>query len=247
MKIFGSVVFALALSLTNSLCLAGERKLEIATTEYPPYYGKDLENGGFMTEIVVEALKRAGYDVEIKFLPWKRALEGIKAGKHDGLYTVWYRKEREAWLVYSDPIAPANEVGFLKRKDEDISFKTIEDLKPYTIGVTRGYALPPGFDQASLKISWEKDDEVSLRKLHKGRVDLVLTDRILGKFIIDTKIPEAVPDLVWLDPPVLVEFQHLVFSKKAGNFAMRLANFNRGLAEIEADGTLNAIITRHGF
>ncbi len=48
MKTFGSVVFALALSLASSLCLAGERKLEIATTEYPPYYGKDLENGGFM-------------------------------------------------------------------------------------------------------------------------------------------------------------------------------------------------------
>ncbi len=247
MKIFGSVVFALALSLTNSLCLAGERKLEIATTEYPPYYGKDLENGGFMTEIVVEALKRAGYDAEIKFLPWMRAMEGIKAGKHDGLYTVWYRKEREAWFVYSDPIAPANEVGFYKHKNKDISFKTIEDLKPYTVGVTRGYALPPGFDQASLKISWEKNDEVSLRKLHKGRVDLVLADKILGKFIIDTKIPESVPDLVWLDPPVLVESQHLVFSKKAGNFAMKLADFNRGLAEIEADGTLSAIVARHGF
>ena len=76
MKTFGSVVFALALSLASSLCLAGERKLEIATTEYPPYYGKDLENGGFMTEIVVEVFKRAGYDAEIKFLPWKRALEG---------------------------------------------------------------------------------------------------------------------------------------------------------------------------
>ncbi len=85
MKTFGSVVFALALSLANSLCLAGERKLEIATIEYPPYYGKDLENGGFMTEIVVEALKRAGYDAEIKFLPWKHALEGIKAGKHNGM------------------------------------------------------------------------------------------------------------------------------------------------------------------
>ena len=180
-------------------------------------------------------------------MPWKRALEGIKAGKHDGLYTVWYRKEREAWFVYSDSIAPANELGFYKRKEKDISFKTIEDLKPYTIGVTRGYALPPGFDQASLKISRVKDDEVSLRKLHKGRVDMVLTDKILGKFIIDTKIPEAVPGLVWLDPPVLVEFQHLVFSKKVGDFAMKLADFNRGLAEIEADGTLNAIIARHGF
>jgi polar amino acid transport system substrate-binding protein len=247
MKTFWSVVFALALSLASSLSLAGEGKLEIAATEYPPYYGKDLENGGFLTEIVVEALKRAGYDAEIKFLPWTRAFEGTKAGKHDGLYSVWYRKEREEWCVYSDPIPPANETGFYKRKDKDISFKTIEDLKPYTIGVGRGYGLPPGFEEASLKISRVKDDEVSLRKLHKGRVDLVLTDRILAKFIIDTKIPEAVTDLEWMDPPVQVEIQHLVFSKKAGDYAARLVAFNRGLAEIKADGTLKAIMAKHGF
>ena len=60
MKAFGTVVFGLALSLASSFCLAGERKLDIGTTEWPPYYGKDLQNGGFMTEIVVEAFKRAG-------------------------------------------------------------------------------------------------------------------------------------------------------------------------------------------
>jgi len=247
MKALGAVAVALAIAFASSVCLADGNKLNIVADNYPPYYGKELRDGGVLTEIVVEALKRAGYDVEIKFVPWKRALEGTKLGKHDGLYSVYYRKEREEWFVYSDPIPPANEIGFYKHKNKDISFKTIEDLKPYTIGVTRGYALPPGFDQASLKISWVKDDEVSLRKLHKGRVDLALVDKILGTFIMDTKIPEAVPDLVWLDPPVHVEFQHLVFSKKAGNFAMKLADFNRGLAEIEEDGTLNAIIKKSGF
>ncbi len=64
MKTFGSVVFALAFSLASSPCLAGERKLEIATAEYSPYYGKDLESGGVMTEIVVKALTRAGTNAQ---------------------------------------------------------------------------------------------------------------------------------------------------------------------------------------
>jgi polar amino acid transport system substrate-binding protein len=247
MKAFGTVVFGLFLFFfASSLCLAGERKLEIGTTEWPPYYGQDLQNGGFMTEIVVEAFKRVGYDAEIKFMPWKRALEGAKAGKHDGLYTVWYRKEREEWFVFSDPL-PANEVGFYKRKDKNISFEIFADLKPYTIGVVRGYALPPGFDEASLKTSLAKDDEENLRKLHKGRVDLVLTDKITGKFILDTSIPDAVSDLEWLDPPLHVDIQYLVFSKMAGDYAARLVAFNRGLAEIKADGTLKAIMAKHGF
>ena len=117
----------------------------------------------------------------------------------------------------------------------------------YTIGLARGYVLPPGFDEVSLKLSRVKDDEMSLRKLHKGRVDLVLTDKIVGKYIIETKIPDAVPDLEWLDPPLTVEFNYVVFSKKAGDYAAKLTDFNRGLAEIKADGTLATIAAQHGF
>jgi polar amino acid transport system substrate-binding protein len=236
----------IALMIVCSPAIAAERTLNIVAYDYPPYFSKDLENGGFMAEIIVEAFKRSGHDVEILFLPWKRALEGIKNGKHDGLFTIWYRPEREEWFIYSDPL-PANQLGFYKRKDQNFSFETIEDLKPYTIGVGRGYALPPGFEEASLKISEVKDDEVSLRKLHKGRVDLVLTDKILGKYIIDTRIPEAISDLEWLEPAVHIDIQYLVISKKAPDYDDILASFNEGLAAMRADGTLKSIMTDHGF
>jgi polar amino acid transport system substrate-binding protein len=247
MKSFEAVIFGLALSLASSLCFASEKTLEIVADNYPPYYGKDLPNGGVLTEIIVEAFKRTGYDVEIKFVPWKRALEGAKAGKYDGIYTLWYRREREEWFAYSDPVSPASEIGFYKRKDKGISFETFEDLKPYTIGVGRGYERPPGFDEASLKISLAKDDEENLRKLHKGRVDLALTDKIVAKHVIDTRIPNANPDLEWLPPTLYVETNHFAFSRKTEDFVTKLADFDRGLSEIEADGTLKMIIAKHGF
>ncbi len=43
-----------------------------------------------MTELIIEAFARVGYDATVKFLPWKRALESTKSGKYDGLFTVWY-------------------------------------------------------------------------------------------------------------------------------------------------------------
>ncbi len=247
MKTFGSVVFGLALSLANSLCLASEKTLNIVADNYPPYYGEDLPKGGVLTEIIVEAFRRTGYELKIKWVPWKRAVEGAKAGKYDGIYTLWYREERKAWFVYSDPIPPASETGFYKTREKDISFETFEDLKPYTIGVGRGYVRPPGFDEASLTTSLAKDDEENLRKLHKGRVDLALTDRIVAKHIIDTRIPDAAPDLEWLPPALHVETNHFAVSRKTANFTTKLADFNRGLREIEADGTLERIIAGHGF
>jgi polar amino acid transport system substrate-binding protein len=247
MKALGAVTVGLAIAFVGSVCVADDNKLSIVADNYPPYYGKELRNGGLLTEIVAEAFKRAGYDVEIKFMPWKRALEGAKAGKHDGLFTLWYREEREEWFVYSDPMSPASEIGFYKRKGSEIYFQTFEDLKPYTIGVGRGYATPPGLDEASLKTSLARDDEENLRKLHKGRIDLALTDKLVAKYIINTRIPDAAPHLEWLPPTLHVETNHFAISRKAENFNMKLADFNRGLAAIEADGTLKAIIAKHGF
>ena len=62
-----------------------------------------------------------------------------------------------------------------------------------------------------LKTALATDDEENLRKLQKGRVDLVLTDKIVGRYIINTKIPGAASELDWLDPPVSTEIQYIVF------------------------------------
>ena len=234
------------MTLSTSATLAAEKTINLAATEYPPFYGADLEGNGFMTELIIEAFARVDYDVTVKFLPWKRALEGTKAGKHDGLFTVWYRAEREEWFVFSDPL-PANEIGFYKRKDRDISYRDYDDLKPYSIGVVRGYASPPGFDEAGLKTSLANDDEQNLKKLQKGRVDLVLSDKIVGKFQIDTYLSPGDGELEWLEPPLTVDIQYLVISKEVANYDTTLADFNRGLAEIDADGTLKTIMAKHGF
>jgi polar amino acid transport system substrate-binding protein len=173
-------------------------------------------------------------------------LEGAKIGKYDGLYSVWYRPEREEWFVFSDAL-PANELGFFKHKDKDISFGSYDELKPYTIGVVRGYALPPGFEEAGLKTSLGNDDEQNMRKLYKRHVALVLIDKIQAQYIINSTIPEAADKLDWIDPPAHVDIQYLVISKQAPDHQILLADFNSGLAEMTADGTLVAIMTRHGF
>ena len=103
-----TIALAVALiAFASSPWAADKRVLNIAATEYPPFYSAEIEGGGFMTEIVTEAFRREGYDPDIRFLPWKRALEGAKRGKYDGLFTVWYRPEREEWFLFS-ALLPAN-------------------------------------------------------------------------------------------------------------------------------------------
>lgn len=225
---------------------AVDKNIEIVATEYPPYYGSELQNQGFITEIVVSAFDRSGYDSTIRFLPWQRAFDGTKAGKYTVLYTMWYRKEREEWFEFSDAL-PANEVGFFRRVGDDISFSNFADLKPYTIGVVRGYVNPPGFDEAGLTTEVVDNDALNLNKLLRGRIDLVLIDKIVGQHILNINHAQHKHEVEWMKPPVRVETQHLVVSKRAPGSRTLLDDFNRGLTAIIADGTVKQIMQKHGF
>ena len=226
---------------------AAPKKVTLAATEYPPYYGELLPNQGVITEIVREAFKHAGYEVKVKFLPWKRALEMTRQGEFNALFTAWYREKREQWFGFSDPLPIANEIGFYKRKDRNISYRTLEDLRPYKIGIVRGYSNPLEFEQAKLDTEEVTEDRLNIQKLAVGRIDLALIDKIIGQHIIDTELPESAQKLEWLDPPLKIDNQYLIFSKKFGDYREKIADFNRGLRQIIEAGIVKAIISKHGF
>ena len=227
--------------------LAAAQEVTLVSSEHPPYFGENLGNYGFITEIIVEAYKKAGYDVKVEFMPWARGLELTKQGDYDGMFALWHRKDREEWFVFSDPLPP-NELGFYKRASDDISFTTLEDLKPYVIGTVRGYANPPEFDQASyLRKEETVDDETNLRKLLNKRVDLVVIDKGLAMYTLETEFPNQKGDAEWIEPALEKVDQHLVISKKAKDYQQKLEDFNRGLKQLTEEGGVQEILTKHGF
>jgi polar amino acid transport system substrate-binding protein len=228
------------------LSAAGHRA-KLAATEYPPYYGQQLPNQGVITEIIRKAFNRAGYEVEIQFLPWKRALEATRRGEFDALYTAWNRGERTRWFAFSDPLPITNKIGFFKRVDRTISYRTIEDLHPYKIGTVRGYSNPPEFDRAGLNTEAVTEDRLNMKKLAADRIDLVLIDKVIGQHIIRTDLPESAQSLEWLDPPLKIEDQYLIFSKAVKDYSKKRTDFNRGLRKIIMEGTAEAIIIKHGY
>ena len=225
----------------------GGRQVILATTEYPIYYGENLKNQGVISEIIRAAFYQAGYEVTITFLPWNRALEMTRHGDFNALFTAWYRKEREQWFAFSDPLPIANEIGFYKQKNRTISYRTIDDLRPYKIGTVRGYSNPPEFNQGKLNTEEVTDDSLNMHKLAVGRIDLVLIDKVIGQHIIDTELPESARDLEWLEPPLKIDNQYLMFSKKFKHYEKTIIDFNQALKQISDSGIVKAIMTRHGF
>lgn len=240
------ILATLSLLLSSVVPAHAAETVQLVTTEYPPYMGQGLPRGGVIVEIAVEAFKRAGYASNVTFLPWARALNDGKEGRADGMVGIWHNAEREQWFAFSNQL-PSNQIGFYKRSNSPISYKALADLKSYSIGIVRGYANPKAFEDAKLRVSEVVDDEANVRKLAGEHLDLVLIDKGVGQYLINTKVPEAKGKLVWMEPAIEKLPMHVAFPKKAAGFDKKLAAFNQGLQSMEKDGTLAKMVAEAGI
>lgn len=209
--------------------------------------GGKLENFGFTSHIVTEAFGRVGYRVKYTFLPWARLLKQVEAGKFDAGCAAYYSEERARIFAFSAPYAQGP-VVFYKRKDRDITFRTLADLKPYRIGVARGYVNNAEFDAADyLRKEVANDNDLNLKKLLAERVDLVAIDKFVAQHLLQTSMPEGGELLEPLDPPLAENPIHLIFSRKRDGYERRIRDFNRGLEAIIEDGTVRRILQQYGF
>jgi polar amino acid transport system substrate-binding protein len=227
---------------------ASPHPLVLAATEYPPYYSEAMAHGGPVTEITVDALHKAGLEVEVRFMPWARALRLGELGEVDGLIGVWRSPEREQKFIYSHPVI-SNRVALCKRASsrEPSRFEGYDRLTPYTVGTVRGYADPPGLAAAGIRSEPSTDDLQNLRKLLAGRVDLVLIDTRVGQYLMQEQLPAALKEVQCLEPAVQEPEQYLVITRHRPDAASLIQRFDAQLQHMRADGEYRAAVSRWGL
>lgn len=237
----------LALSFGYSVGAFAQTRDTIRLTngESPPLLSKDAPHYGIASHIVTEAFARVGVKVEYGFFPWKRSYELAKRGMWDGSAVWWDKAERHQYFLYSDPVIPTKQVLFhLKRKAFD--WNTYEDLKEVRIGGTLGYTYGPQFDAAEAAGIIETDrgpsDELGLKKLLKGRIDVFPGDvMITYEQIRKTFTAEEAALFTHHPKPIDNQPLSLILSKKVpGNEQMR-DRFNEGLRMLKESGKYDQI------
>ncbi|MFK3973109.1 substrate-binding periplasmic protein [Pseudomonas sp. NPDC087358] len=169
-----------------SFSAAGE-KLRIVTEPWAPY--AMVENGqasGLDYDTTAIVFQRLGIDVQWQFLPWKRCLMMLQQGEADGALDIFKISERDDLLLYpSEPLSDVNYVLF-QANARPHAFNGLEDLKGLTVGVSPGYLYTPQFDSSTDFIHEPAPShEANFGKLIRGRIDLMVTDRIVGQQMID--------------------------------------------------------------
>ena len=238
-------VIAHLLSIILLLCLsmvARAEKLRIVTEPWAPYVYE--ENGkalGLDYETTAIVFKRLGIDVEWQFLPWKRCLAMLEQGLADGALDIFHSDEREATLLY--PSEPLSEVEFVMfyANARPHPFRTLDDLRGLTVGTSPGYLYSQAFSESPL---FERETapthEANFGKLQLGRIDLLITDRRVGRHLLEQM---RLGDQITENPLVVSrQSQYLAVRRNAGmdllvqRFGAELKRFKRepGYAELSA-------------
>ena len=229
--------------------LFGQNKTIVLANEtsWPPHYGKDLKNGGYTTEIISEAMKAVGYDVEIKWLNWNRALALSSKGIYDGLGACYYNKNRAEKFAYTDPIGDTQTV-FFKLKTKKINYEKLEDLKSYKIGTAKGYGYPDKFKEAVYLNTIDAPKlEFNIRKLLNNRIDLVIGSKKVTQFLLNNNYQKDKVKIEIIQPVIDSMPLYVAFSKNSTGYEQKVKDFNKGLKIIKSNGTFNKILKKHGF
>lgn len=239
-------VIAIMLSITISQRAAAETML-VTTLEWAPYTAAELPNGGVTTEVVRQALEAAGLDMEVRFLPWMRAIADAQNAKVSAAYFPGYHCRHVEGFVASDPIG-FGPLGFAENVEAPVEWTSVDNIgeQRLRVGTVLGYANTDEFDEKA-GTGWvltipAPDDVTNLRKLLLRRIDMAVIDRLVLSYLLATEPTlREEADLIAFDERTLEDKTlYLCFPDTEPGRAMR-DRFNAGLATIDIED----VVTRY--
>jgi polar amino acid transport system substrate-binding protein len=237
--------------------------INLASLDWPPYIGEELCNKGWIFQFTVALLASKGYQINIHFYPWARAVRLVEQGRIDVLFPEYYIEEtapsdhypeqtRRELLSLSNQF-PGGSLALLQRKGSDFNLdKGLPVLKGRIIGVVRGYQNTPEFDammDAKVFSVVEAVDEWQLIELLTSkRVEFIVGDPKVFTFTINDSSLTAnqKQKLLKKIEPVKpsLDYKPLYFavSKKSPQAEQVMKDINIAIAQFKKSGETERLI-----
>ncbi|MGZ3183404.1 MAG: substrate-binding periplasmic protein [Telluria sp.] len=212
----------------------------------PFFMQKDEHIEGISADTVIEAGKRAGIQVELRQMPWRRLETELARGpasKVQCAFALSRTPVREQHVEFGKvPLNPTDYVVFVR---DGSGIENLDDLNGKTIGVRAGVriaeAIAAGNKQGRWNLAEVGTDAANFQKLVLGRVDAVVTDQTGGLYTLRQMKLGGVHHL---QPAIMHYDTFMVFVKSAEGAALAAA-FDRALDKMRQDGTTERIMERY--
>lgn len=230
-----SVLFSCFFYLDDALA----KDLRLVTEDYPYFNIVNEKTGeitGSSTEKVMEIMRRADQKYTISAYPWNRAFQMSKSDPDTCLFSTAMTPERAALFKWVGPLVKKNTWHIYARADDTRHPKTLEDLRPYVIGVYRQALASEVLSLKKYKTEIANSDTDNPRKLLYGRFDFWASSNMHGMAILKNQ---------GLSEKIIPLFQFyqakLYLACNLGVAQDRIDHFNQILKEMELDGTVASI------
>lgn len=248
-KILYHALFLLFIFGSSEAVFAGETKVfKLAAFDYPPfYYEKDNIVQGICVDLANELFNRMDLEVEITMYPLKRALNNLETGKNDATMVLIKTPAREKFLNYTSRLMSVKGVIWwpADRKDHPIEFQGLDDLKPFKIGVTRGYSYGLEFDKLlnDMRVEVANSDLNNYYKLLHHRIDIFPGNELVAKGLFKSN-KELQGKFVHSEKSFIQWELHMAISKKS-ELSLYLDGINKIIDDLRNKGLINDIVKRY--
>jgi polar amino acid transport system substrate-binding protein len=220
--------------------------LSVVTLHYPPYiYEENGKVAGFSADLLKEVFRRMDIPMQIKVLPWKRALKMVRDGKADAVLLAIKTEERQKYADYPDEIFVTEPTSFFVMKDSAITWNgQLSSLSRYKFARPLGYSSGAEFDNAVKSgviphIEGSGSPQITIRKLIKGRIDILVANRYV--ILDELKKMDKVGEIKELKPLVAGAPAYLAFSKKR-EMKATIKKYDEVIRKMKDDGSYQKII-----
>ena len=197
-------------------------------------------------QLIEERMKKDPLEV------FDQAMKNAQTKDWDGS-AAWFRSpEREQNFYISNPVVMSGYV-FFYMKGKNFDWKTMDELKQYKIGATKGYDYGKDFQEAEkqgiIHVERLDKDEMNFDNLLKGKIDIFPDDLDVGTNILFNRYPAYTYVNVITHPKRLREDPlHLLLSRSNPKNQKLMQLFNEGLKKLKDSGDYDRYLQelRHG-
>lgn len=235
--LLGFIGSAHAADLLADVKARGTLKVAVEGT-YPPFNYKDQNTNelvGFDVDVAKLVAAKLGVKPEFVTTEWSGILAGLSAGKYDVIVNqVGITDKRQEAFDFSYPYTLSSP-QLIIRKNEQRTFKTLDDLKGKNLGLGQG----TNYEQKAravpgINVKAYPGAPEYLRDLADGRIDAALNDSLMVAYLLKTS------QLPLKASATLGDVEKMGIPFRKGNPEFKAA-INKALADAIADGSFKQV------
>lgn len=233
---------------------AGE-PLQMRTLENPPlaYTNENGDIAGVLVEVIREAVRRTGHEVEFRIDPWKRVLKEVAEGNADAAFNAGLTAERQEWGLYNQSVLIDETYVFFASEPMALS-RNLEEASELRVGTQLGYYYGKRFDRIlqdppfrALEVAQTIPHSLTLLQADRTNVfigDLLPTLYYLKELGLEDEIHIVREKESGLPLVVSTSPTYVAFSRRRVDPDYVLA-FDEALRSVRADSTFDAILENY--